>query len=188
MAPRADRSAAGDAPRQSEIHQTLLRDERHRGDYHHQSQGRRLVSAGGRPPAFRCLVTFERSAFNEAYWGRYWERLEAGGAAAVAHYLRTLDLKGFNPKAPPPRTQAFYEMVNAMRSENESEMEDILDHLGRPKAILVGHLISRARTLGRHEFAEWLKDGGKTDARPLSSSKTAATGGCRTRSTSEAGG
>jgi Family of unknown function (DUF5906) len=108
---------------------------------------------------FVAWSPIERSAFNEAYWGRYWERLEAGGAAAVAHYLRTLDLEGFNPKAPPPRTQAFYEMVNAMRSEKESEMEDILDHLDRPTALIVGQIVSRARTLGHHEFADWVKDG-----------------------------
>ena len=104
-------------------------------------------------------TTVERSAFNEAYWGRYWTWLENGGAAAVADYLRNIDLSGFNPKAPPKRTQAFYEMVNAMRSEKESDMDDIIDHLDRPKALIVGQIVSRARTLGRHAFAEWLKDG-----------------------------
>ena len=108
---------------------------------------------------FVAWSTIERTAFDEAYWGRYWERLESGGAAAVAHYLRTLDLSGFNPKAPPPRTQAFWEMVNAMRSEKEGMMEDILDDLERPDALLLSQIVSRARTLGHHEFAEWVKDG-----------------------------
>ena len=108
---------------------------------------------------FVAWSTIERTAFDEAYWGRYWERLESGGAAAVAHYLRTLDLSGFNPKAPPARTQAFWEMVNAMRSEKEGMMEDILDDLERPGALLLSQIVSRARTLGHHEFAEWVKDG-----------------------------
>jgi Family of unknown function (DUF5906) len=103
----------------------------------------------------------ERSAFDEAHWKKYWAWLEAGGAAAVADYLRALDLSRFNPKAPPLRTQAFYEMVNAMRSEKESEMDDILETLERPKALTVSAIISRARSLGRHEFAQWLRDGVK---------------------------
>jgi Family of unknown function (DUF5906) len=108
---------------------------------------------------FVAWSPIERSAFGETYWGRYWARLESGGAEAVAHYLKTLDLDGFNPKAPPPRTQAFYEMVNAMRSEKESEMEDILDHLDRPPVLIVDQIVSRARTLGHDEFAEWVKEG-----------------------------
>jgi hypothetical protein len=106
-------------------------------------------------------TNLERSAFDEAHWTRYWARLEAGGAAAVADYLRALDISRFNPKAPPPRTQAFYEMVNAMRSEKESEMGDVLDDLERPKALIISNIISRARILGHHDFAEWLKDGSK---------------------------
>jgi hypothetical protein len=52
-------------------------------------------------------------------------------------------------------------MVNAMRSEKESEMDDVLDDLERPKALVISNIISRARILGHHDFAEWLKDGSK---------------------------
>ena len=100
----------------------------------------------------------ERSAFDEAYWARYWARLEAGGAEAVTDHLRALDLTRFNPKAPPPHTQAFWEMANAMRSEKESEMDDVLESLERPKALVISNIINRASTLGRHHFVEWLKD------------------------------
>ena len=108
---------------------------------------------------FVAWSTVERSAFDEAYWSRYWSRLEAGGAEAVADHLRALDLSRFNPKAPPHRTQAFYEMVNAMRSEKESEMADVIDDLGRPTALVISQIIARASTFGRYAFAEWLKDG-----------------------------
>jgi Family of unknown function (DUF5906) len=104
-------------------------------------------------------TTVERSAFDEAYWLRYWARLEEGGAEAVADYLKALDLSRFNPKAPPPRTQAFYEMANAMRSEKESEMDDVIEHLDKPNALVIDKIVARARTLGRHNFVEWLKDG-----------------------------
>ena len=108
---------------------------------------------------FVAWTPVERSAFDEAYWARYWARLDAGGAEAVADYLRSLDLSRFNPKAPPPQTQAFWEMANAMRSEKESEMDDIIETLGRPDALIIGNIISRASSLNRYGFVEWLKDG-----------------------------
>jgi hypothetical protein len=110
---------------------------------------------------FVAWTTVERSAFDEAYWTRYWERLDAGGADAAADYLRALDLRRFNPKAPPRQTQAFWEMANAMRSEKETEMDDIIEILGRPNALVIGNIISRASSLDRNGFVEWLKDGKK---------------------------
>jgi hypothetical protein len=102
----------------------------------------------------------EQSEFGGDYWPKYWAKLDAGGVAAVAMHLRRLDLKGFNPKAPPPRTQAFWEIVNAMRSEEESEMADILESLGHPDALIIADLVGRARTLGhRYEpFVAFLQD------------------------------
>jgi hypothetical protein len=108
---------------------------------------------------FVAWTPVERSAFDEAYWTRYWAWLNAGGAEAVADYLRALDLCRFNPKAPPPQTQAFWEMANAMRSEKETEMDDIIETLGRPDALIIGNIISRASSLNRYGFVEWLKDG-----------------------------
>jgi hypothetical protein len=103
--------------------------------------------------------TVEPSDFTPDQWAQYWATLNAGGADAVADHLRALDLTRFNPKAPPPHTQAFWEMVNAMRSEKESEMDDIIESLERPDALIIGNIISRASTLARHGFVEWLKDG-----------------------------
>ena len=50
-------------------------------------------------------------------------------------------------------------MANAMRSEKESEMDDIIESLERPDALIIGNIISRASTLARYGFVEWLKDG-----------------------------
>jgi hypothetical protein len=102
--------------------------------------------------------TRERTDFDDAYWTKYWGKLDAGGAEAVAEYLRQLDLTDFNPKAPPPQTQAFWEMVNAMRSEDESEMADIIESLGMPKALMISDLVGRAQTTGRHVLAQFLQD------------------------------
>jgi hypothetical protein len=92
--------------------------------------------------------------------GGIWAKLNAGGADAVADHLKSLDLARFNPKAPPPHTQAFWEMVNAMRSEEESEMADIIENLGTPKTLVIGDLIASAKFLGSHydAFVPFLED------------------------------
>jgi hypothetical protein len=99
-------------------------------------------------------------AFGGDYWPRYWARLDANGAAAVAAHLRRLDLSGFDPKAPPPKTQAFWEMVNAMRTEEENEMADIIESLDKPDTLIVADLIARAHSLGDRyaAFAAFLQD------------------------------
>jgi hypothetical protein len=102
--------------------------------------------------------------YSSDYWPKYWKRLEAGGAAAVAGHLRQRSLQDFDPKAPPLRTQAFYEIVDAMRTEEESEMADVIEALGDPDILTVSNLVGKARTLSmsnpRYEtFVEFLKDG-----------------------------
>jgi hypothetical protein len=57
--------------------------------------------------------------FDEAYWNRLWRWYEAGGFGHVAAYLRTLDVSDFNPKAPPAKTPAFWEIVNANHAPEE---------------------------------------------------------------------
>jgi hypothetical protein len=107
---------------------------------------------------FVAWSNVEPTKFDAAYWAKYWGWIEAGGADVVAAHLRGFDLTGFNPKAPPPRTQAFWEIVNAMRSEEESEMADIIDSLDKPRALTISDLISRARTVGRHGFVDFLEE------------------------------
>jgi hypothetical protein len=104
--------------------------------------------------------TREPTDFSPDYWAKYWQRLDAGGREAVAAHLMRLDLKGFNPKAPPPRTQAFWEMVNAMRSEEESEMADIIEALKHPRALMIADLIDCAEHLGSRyaPFVAFLRD------------------------------
>ena len=59
----------------------------------------------------------------------------AGTATAasrhVAEYLASRDLSGFDPKAPPPKTEAFWEIVNANRAPEDAELADVLDALGK---------------------------------------------------------
>ena len=54
---------------------------------------------------------------------------ESGGFGHVATYLAESDLSGFNPKAPPPKTPAFWAIVDANRATEDAELADVLDKL-----------------------------------------------------------
>jgi hypothetical protein len=107
---------------------------------------------------FVAWSTVEPSDFSSDAWTKYWTKLNAGGAEAVVDHLKALDLAHFNPKAPPPHTQAFWEMVNAMRTEEESEMADIIEDLGNPKALIITDIIARANALGAFAFVTFLQE------------------------------
>ena len=67
----------------------------------------------------------------------------------VAAYLRTYDLTLFNPKAPPPKTQAFWDMVNSARPGEAAELTDLLEEMGWPEAVSRSQLsVPRATTSG----------------------------------------
>jgi hypothetical protein len=93
--------------------------------------------------------------FSPEYWPAFWRWLATGGTAFVAHYLKTLDLSGWDAKAPPPKTQAFYEIVNANRAPEDAEMADVMDKLGRPDVVTLKQIVSRA---AGNDFADWLRD------------------------------
>jgi hypothetical protein len=96
--------------------------------------------------------------YSAAYWVKYWQRLEDGGAEAVAAHLRALDLKDFNPKAPPRKTQAFWEIVDSLRTAEGSDMADMIEALGNPPILTSWFLIEEAKRANLHKFAEWLED------------------------------
>ena len=43
-----------------------------------------------------------------------------------------LDISSFDPKAPPPKTPAFWAIVDASRVPEDAELADVLDRLGNP--------------------------------------------------------
>ena len=76
-----------------------------------------------------------------------------GGNAHVAAYLHAYDLSKFNPKAPPPKTTAFWQMVNADRGSADNDLADVLeDELGKP-AVVTLEMIRRRASVG---LVEWL--------------------------------
>ena len=56
-------------------------------------------------------------------------------------------------KAPPPKTNAWYEIVNANRPTGEFEMRDVLESLGNPDAVTIARIKLKAP-----EKLKWLDD------------------------------
>jgi hypothetical protein len=98
----------------------------------------------------------KREDFEPGYWDELWAWYENGGFEHIAAYLATLDISDFNPKAPPPKTPAFWAIVDANQAPEEGELADVIDLMGSPKALTLDNLIGNAS--GNGGLAELLKD------------------------------
>lgn len=99
----------------------------------------------------------DKADFTDDYWTGLWHWYQSGGIGNVAAYLAKLDLSAFDPKAPPPKTDAFWAIVNAARAPEETELADVLGSLGNPAAVTLDLLVAQAK-LRFDSFAEWLQD------------------------------
>jgi Family of unknown function (DUF5906) len=92
--------------------------------------------------------------FEEGYWRDLYGWYKGGGVEHVAAYLATYELTNFDPKAPPPKTSAFYEIAGAGKAPEEAELADALDKLGRPDAVTLSQVADKAAL----DFAIWIRD------------------------------
>jgi hypothetical protein len=92
--------------------------------------------------------------FTADYWTRLYGWYEDGGYEHVAAYLASVDLSGFNPKAPPPKTAAFWAVVDAGRAPEDAELADALDRMQWPAAVTLREIADCADS----DFAEWVRD------------------------------
>ena len=81
----------------------------------------------------------------------------AAATSTSPHISPASTSPSFDPKAPPPKTQAFWEIANANRAPEDAELADVLDDLGRPDIVTLDQVASRATSL-QPAFAEWLRD------------------------------
>ena len=84
-----------------------------------------------------------KDSFVKDYWRRIWGWYDAGGLNHVAAYLAELDLAKFDPKAPPPKTPAFWQIVSTGSAPEDAELADLLDKLGNPDAVTLAQLRPR---------------------------------------------
>lgn len=95
-----------------------------------------------------------REELDLGYWNTLWSWYRTGGIGNVIAYLRAYDLSGFDPKAPPPKTDAFWEIVNANRAPEDAELEDTIESMKNPAALTLSMLAQMAPV----EFSAWLGD------------------------------
>jgi hypothetical protein len=93
--------------------------------------------------------------FASDYWLSLYGWYADGGLQDVAAYLSTLDLTDFDPKAPPPKTAAFWEIVEGNRAPEDAELADALDLLGNPDAVTLALLDN---PMSDTDFRGWLQD------------------------------
>ncbi|WP_271577965.1 primase-helicase family protein [Bradyrhizobium sp. CCBAU 11361] len=92
--------------------------------------------------------------FSAEYWTELWRWYDDGGDRDVAAWLASIDLTAFNPKAPPPKTEAFWAIVDASRAPEDAELADVLDRLGNPDAVT----LVQVQAMASDGFEIWLGD------------------------------
>jgi hypothetical protein len=121
----------------------------------------------------------ESSEARADYWRELWRfYYQEGGFRHVAGHLAALDISDFDPKAPPPKTEAFWTIVGASRAPEDAELADVIDaladgrkdangNLARPIAFTLAAVLAKATELApkdddgkpeRNSFAYWLAD------------------------------
>lgn len=86
---------------------------------------------------FVCVSPREQSDFPEGHFDRLYEWFAKGGNEAVAHFLANLDLRGFNAKAPPPKTAGWQMIVAAGIAPESGDMTDAIEAMGNPAVLTV---------------------------------------------------
>jgi hypothetical protein len=103
---------------------------------------------------FVAWSNLSKEDFVRDYWTSLRNWYDAGGIGHVAAYLAELDLSSFDPKAPPPKTAAFWDIVDASRAPEDAELADVLDQMGTPNATTIVLITNHASS----DFQSWLKD------------------------------
>ncbi|MBR1193973.1 primase-helicase family protein [Bradyrhizobium sp. AUGA SZCCT0160] len=99
-----------------------------------------------------------RDAFTEGYWSDLWGWYERGGIGDVVAFLRSMDLSRFDAKAPPPKTPAFWAIVQTNEAPESSELRDLLEKAGEPEATTISDIILRAEAERMFDLAAELRD------------------------------
>ncbi len=105
---------------------------------------------------FVASSEIEKDAFTEKYWTQLWDWYANGGIGHVVAYLRTLDISGWNAKASPPKTEAFWRIVHANAAPEDAELASLIDDLGNPPILQLGQLADCARRRQAFSLADFL--------------------------------
>lgn len=92
--------------------------------------------------------------FTPEYWQRLWAWFGNGGVAHVTAFLAERDLSAFDAKAPPPKTDAFWDIVASNSAPEAAELTDALEVLSRPRVVTLAAITEVAE----ESFRGWLQD------------------------------
>jgi hypothetical protein len=96
----------------------------------------------------------KKEGFVHGYFNTLWNWY-SGGDRHVATFLAERDISKFDPKAPPPKTKAFWDIVDANRAPEDAGLADAIDKIGNPQATTLEHITTN--TSG-YELWQWLHD------------------------------
>jgi hypothetical protein len=104
--------------------------------------------------------------FEKGYFDKMWEWYAAGGCADVVAYLRIFPIGklGFNPKAQPVKTKAFWKIAHGHVEQADAQFADVLDLLGEcdadGKAIKWPDVVTvqQIKEQADFGFGEWLNN------------------------------
>ncbi len=92
----------------------------------------------------------------DSYFNPLWDWIDnGGGKQAVLGYLRRLDIADFCPMAPPPKTEAWHQIVDAGRNPEEKELSDAMEGV---YVATVKEIIAKLQFAGHFELAASLQD------------------------------
>jgi hypothetical protein len=101
------------------------------------------------PDDRRHYVTWselEKEEFAVEYWQKFWAWLEKeGGIGAVVAYLRGLDLSTFDAKAPPPKTDAWWAIVQANEDGEGADLRNVMSKLNQPPVVAFATVLDTAK-------------------------------------------
>ncbi|WP_302847473.1 PriCT-2 domain-containing protein [Variovorax sp. OV329] len=100
----------------------------------------------------------KREDFAEGYWRELWSWYQRGGIGDIVAFLRSLDITRFDPKAEPPKTAAFWAIVQTNEAPESSELRDILEKMASPAAFTIADLALRAGHERMFDLEGELKD------------------------------
>ena len=103
---------------------------------------------------FVAWSDLKKKDFPSGYWNTLWGWYARDGYRHVAAYLAKLDISSFDPKAPPPKTSAFWDIVDANRAPEDAELADVLDRMRNPGAVTIGGITKHST----HPFLAWITD------------------------------
>jgi hypothetical protein len=108
----------------------------------------------------RYHVTWSDARVEEddiAFFDQYWSWLNSGGDGHVAAYLRDYDISKFNPAAPPPKTEAFWAMVEAGMFPEALEIENVIEvQMRSPDAFNIPQFFNAIPL--DNDLREWFQD------------------------------